>query len=179
MFLTEIPLIATLILAIIYTDTAGGLLGLYPLIVAVSLGIVAIFVYLFRVIIISFEEVKIIGLFSSKDKAIINKGKTLILTQRKRGRLKVTLFGNDGQRPALDWASTEDYELIDINLFRESAVGGCRAILRTAGYFGIPKDTAMALLNGEADAYETDELTATVTTREGEKDLRILFKKTI
>ena len=178
MYLTEIPLIAVLIFAFIHTDSAGGAVGLYPLIVALICGIAFIFIYLFRVVIISFDEIRIIGPFTSKDRAIINKGKTLILTIRKRRGVKVTLFGNDGQRPALDWASGEDYVPVDINLFRERVIGKRGAVLKVLYYFGVEKEKAQAIFSA-GEVYSTKELDVSVIDREGERDIRILFKETL
>ena len=179
MLLTEIPLIAVLVLAIIFNDRAGAFPKLYPLIIATSLGIVFIFIYLFKLIIISYEEIKIIGRFSSQDKAIINKGKTLILTLRERGRLIITLFGNDGERPAFDWTQGEDYTPVDINLFREKAEGGERSVRKILSYFEIPKVDVDAILTEDGFTGEYESFNVWTEKLEGKRNVYLKFTKTV
>ena len=179
MLLTEIPLIAVLVLSIIFNDRAGAFPKLYPLIIATSLGIAFIFIYLFKVIIISYEEIKIIGRFSSRDKAVINKGKTLILTLRERGRLIITLYGNDGERPAFDWAQGEDYTPVDINLFREKAEGGVRSARKILCYFEVPEVDIDAILTEDGFTGEYESFNLWTEKLEGKRNVYLKFTKTV
>jgi len=140
MYLTAIPLIIILVLSIISNSSSEGLLKLYPLILATAAAIIFILVYLFRYITVSVEEIKIFGLFSSRDKAIINKGKTLIMTETKKGVRLLTLFGNDGERPMLDWTQGEDYVPVDINLFRERIYGGKGSFSKILKFFDVNEE---------------------------------------
>lgn len=179
MFLTELPIVGLLVLAICFNSSAGGQLKLYPLITVLSLAIILIFIFLFRVIVISAEEIRAIGPFSSKDKAIINKDKTLILTLRDRGRLIVTLFGNDGERPALDWARGDDYIPVDINLFRERVegrVGSAKKILR---YFGIPSSDISAIVSGDCFTAQYDGFTVSAEEENSTLQIKIKFNETL
>ncbi len=179
MYLTELPIIAIFTLSIIFNDSAGGFAKLYPLIIASALGIAFVFIYLFRLVIISTDEVKAVGLYSSRDKAVINKGKTLILTLKKKGRLVVTLFGNDGERPALDWAQGEGYMPIDINLFREKVEGKAKSVSRILTYFDIPREDIAKILESDNFNKEYDSITVSTEITEDKRDIKILFTETI
>jgi hypothetical protein len=143
------------------------------------LAIVFILLYLIRVVVISYDEVKIVGLFSSKDRAIINKDKTLIISQRRGRRLKVILFGNDGTRPALDWAQGDDFVPVDINLFKEIGYGGLGTIRRILRYFEVDENSVERLVSEERCEVCLDNLKISKTTVDGKFEYRILFLKTL
>ena len=178
MYLTELPLVVLLIAAIIFNDNAAGIVKLYPLIIVVSAAIIYIIVFLFRMVVISTDEIRAIGLYSSRDKAIINKGKTLILTLKESGRLIVTLFGNDGERPALDWASKEDYVPMDINLFKERVEGRARSCKRILNYFNVPKEDISDIMS--LDSFEKEYDGISVRAESGEaRTIYIKFNETL
>jgi hypothetical protein len=179
MFLTSLPIFSVLILAIIFNGQAEGFAKLYPLIIAAALGIVFIFVYLLRFIVISTDEIKIIGLFTSKDRAIINKDKTLIISQRKKKRVKLILFGNDGRRPALDWANKDDFTPVDINLFKEIGYVGSATIKRIFRYFEIDEPTIDALILKEDYSVKTPLYELSKTTKDKKFEYKIKFLETI
>ena len=180
MYLTELPLIALLALAITLNDNAKGAVKLYPLIIAVSGIIIFIVVFLFRMVVISTDEIRAVGLYSSRDKAIINKGKTIILTLRESGRLIVTLFGNDGERPSLDWASRDDYVPIDINLFKEKVEGRTLSCKRVLRFFGTPREDIPDIISGDFPEREYDGFTVrSETDKDGVRKIYILFTETI
>lgn len=179
MFLSEIPVIIMLCLAIRFNSAVDNVLKLYPLIIVLSLFAVFILVFLFRMIIITEEEVKTIGLFTSRDSVILNEGKTLILTKKAHGKLGVAVFGNDGTPPALSWAQNDDYELPDIFLYRERAIGGNAAIKRVLTYFDVPEDEINALLTSDVYKREFEALLLTGEKREDIRELRIKFTKTL
>ena len=78
----EIPIVGILLLCIKYNDYSEGLYKLYLLMAFSALASIFILIYFFRAIKLSFEEIRYIGLFSSRDSAIITEGKTIILTPR-------------------------------------------------------------------------------------------------
>ena len=139
MFLSEIPLLVLLIAAIIYTDKVKGLLGLWPLIIIVAAFMIFIVLFFFRFISISYEEIRIFGLFSSKDSREINEGKTVKLVIRNRRYLSVELWGID-KRPEFNWISEKEENDTESCLFRERAVGGEGAVKRVLSYFSVPKE---------------------------------------
>ena len=93
----EIPLAILLTLAIIFNSGATNLLKLYPLIVLCSLAIVFVFIFFFRLIELGWDEIRYVGLFSSRDRAVITEGKRLELTLERGGAIKTYLIGNDGK----------------------------------------------------------------------------------
>lgn len=179
MFLTALPLAVVLALAIIFNASSDGILKLYPLIFTSAAGIIFIFVYLLRIIVITTDEIRIAGLFSSRDTAIINKGKTLIISQRKNKRLKVILFGNDGTRPSLDWAQSEDFTPVDINLFKEIGYGTSNSIRRLLKYFEVADEVIDDMLNKSEYYLELPLYKLSKTTEDNKFEYRITFLETI
>ena len=179
MFLTTVPLFIILALSIAFNGSSEGLMKLYPLIVVSALAITFIFIYLIRVIVITTDEIKIVGLFSSKDRAIINKDKTLIISQRKNKRLKVILFGNDGRRPSLDWANKDDFVPVDINLFKEIGYGGNRTIRRVFRYFEIDDDIIDNIILKEEFSVELPLYKLSKSTVDKKFEYNITFLETI
>ncbi len=179
MYLTEAPLAVIFILTLIFNSSASGLLKLYPLMLATLCAMVFILVYLFRFVTVSVEEIKIFGLFSSRDKAIINKGKTLILSRSKKGVYTVTLFGNDGERPMLDWTQTEDYVPVDINLFRERIYGGKRSFKKILDFFGVSHEDTAAVLSSESHSVDYGDFSITKAVIEEREEIRIYFNETL
>ena len=177
-FITLIPPIALLIISIIYNERAAGLLKLYPLIVCSALAIAVIFSYFFRYITISTEEIRMNGLFSSRDSAILNEKKSLILTLLPRNRICVTLFGNSGL-PAFNWAQGEDYTPIDIDLFREKAIGSERTVKRVLHYFEVSDEDCDALLVSDSFEKEYDAFILKKESLDGKKIVTVYFTKTI
>ena len=180
-FWVTIPMAALLAIAIIYNNKSDGLLKFYPLIVFLSGCIIFSVVYFFRMVGIGFEEVRTVGLFSSRERVVVNEGKELVITKLPAGKLDVELFGNDGVRAQLDWLVTSDDGTIpDINLFRARAIGGKRALRAILKFYGVPsKELRDGIIRGEK-SYE-DELVR-IFASENEIELRevhIYFKKTV
>ena len=103
--------------------------------------------------IVSAEGVRSFGPFSSKDRAIINKDKTLVFTLRPNRRLMIELFGKD-DAPELDWISKDEGARDYANLYRDIAIGGERTICKVLSAFGVPnaeieKAIASESFNGE------------------------------
>ena len=180
MYLTELPLIILLAIAIAFNDTAGGLLKLYPLIIT-SIGVIVfIFIFFFRVISLSGEEIRIIGRFTSRDSAIINKGKRLTMTLDVRDKLKLELFENDGVLPELDFLRNDpSYKPQGLNLFREKAVFGQSALRRVLRYFGISDEHICAVFSSDTYECSTQLLNLTSSSDGTVLSVSIEFTETI
>ena len=178
-YLTEVPVIILLLITRSFNDSSENLLKLYPLQIFLLLAMLFIFVYFFRIITVSYDEIRYHGLFSSRDSAAINKDKTLILTLKKGGRLTVELFGNDGEPPALDWLKDADYTPVDIYLFRGKAIGGKGRVKSLLKFYGVDTDgieNSLALDSFDGD-YELVALHA--EKREDVREFRITMKETV
>lgn len=176
--LVSIPLALLLAAAITLNTAVDTLLKLYPLIVFSALAIVFTFVYFFRVITLSKEEIKVIGPFSSKDSSIINEGKTLIITKRSGHRISIDLFGNNGVNAELDWLKNEQV-VHDIYLFKSNVIGGTGAILNILLYFGIDKSDAKNIVSSSECSKEYADYTVSVSSPDGIQEIRIKFTNTL
>lgn len=179
-YLTELPLIALLVLAIYFNDSADGLLKLYPLILTTAAAIIFVFIFFFRLIVISAEEIKIIGRFTSQSCAIINKGKTLTLTHREGGRLKVELFDDGKKAPELEFLKNDpSYKPQGLNLFRESASCGEGAMIKVLRGFEVNESDIEKIK--KCDTYKCKYPAFNVTSERGEEQMSISieFTKTI
>ena len=176
LFLIELPLILMLTLSIIFNGRADGFLKLYPLIVTLSVAIVIIFLYFFRGIRIKFDEIRDVGLFSERDRVVINKGKTLILTKLNRGKLKVELFGCDG-KAGLDWLKDEEPK--EIYLYRGKAIGKDRAIFRILKFFAVDSEDLARIT--EEDGFDKSYEFVTVKSKitEESTEIRIMIDETV
>lgn len=182
MYLCELPLIAFFVLAIVFNDTSDkniGAAGLYPLIIMTAAGAIFMFIYLFRGIIVSGESVRSIGLFSSRDRAIINKDKTLVLTLRPKHKIKIELYGKD-DAPQLDWISEDDSASRDyVNLYRDIAVGGVGAVRRILSSFDVPKEEIEEIVLAEKISREYSLVDVSKEKTELGDTYSVKFKKTI
>lgn len=176
MYLTEIPIIALMAAAIHFNGTADGWAKLYPLIIACGAGIVFIYIYLLRAVIITNEEVRSFGAFSSKDKATISKGKTLTMTLKPKKKIKIELFGED-EAPMLDWA--RDRGPCRANLYRDVAIGGEKSVKRVLRYFGMEIDDIRALISGEKERVELYGISAYRSVNTDEVSYSLDFSKTL
>lgn len=176
-YLTEIPLALLLAVSIHYGPMTEGEFKLVPLMVTISFAMLFILVFFFRMVVISYEEVRYRGLFSSRDRAFINKDKTLIITMHPHGNLDVDLYGNDGQPPM--FAGLKDEPPIDIYLFRGRTIGSRRTVISILEYFDIPTDDARAALANDSYSSEYELVSLSVEKREDIREIRIRFKETI
>ncbi len=180
MLLTELPVILLMILAIIFNSSAGGLLKLYPLIITCGAIIVFIFIFFFRVISLSNEEIRMIGRFTSRESAIINKGKRLTLTLCKKNQLKLELFEDDGVLPELSFLKNDpDYKPQGLNLFRERAIFGRSALHRVLRYFEIGDSDIDAIFSRDTYKCENAVLRLESKATEGTLCVCIEFTETI
>lgn len=178
-YLTELPVILLLAIAIHYNDGSDELFKLYPLQIFLGLVILFILVYFFRAITITYDEIRYHGLFSSRDSAVINKDKTLIITMKPARRLTVELFGNDGKLPALDWLKDSEAPPVDIFLFRGKAVGGKRTVSSVLKYFGVPAEDISEVFSKDGYTREYDDVILDVEKKEDICIFKIKMKETV
>lgn len=176
-YLTEIPLGFALYVATYYNFSFGDPWRHVPLMAILFLTMVFIGIYFFRFITVSFEEVRYRGLFSSRDSAMINKDKTLIITMRRHCKLGIHLWGNDGRPPLYDALKGEGS--IDIYLFRGKTVGGKRTVRSLLRYFEIPDSDIELVLCEEKHSAETENISLTSEKIEDIREIRLKFKKTV
>lgn len=180
-FWVLIPMTVLMCIALAFNGYADGLLKFYPLIVFLGACIIFTFVFLFRVVGIGFDEVRTIGLFSSRERAIINEGKTLTVTLLPKRKLLIELFGNDGVLAELDWLTKNDDGTVDdINLFRAKAVGGIKSVRRILKFFGLSQNDISGLLDSRIPY--SDDLIEVSTSNESVnnyKQINIKFTATV
>ena len=178
MFLSELPVIIFLWLAIANNDKVDLSVKLYPL-QAVLIGIgIFIILFLFRMITVSNKEIRMHGLFSSKDRAIINKGKTLTVTLLPRRRIRFELFGAE-EKPPFEWMKSVDYIPSAVRVFRATAIGGRLSARRLVSFFGADKQTLHDMLSQEEFTCELDGITLLSRITDGERKIDLKFNKTI
>ena len=177
-YLTEIPLLVIFLLSIPFNDKVEEQLKLYPLQIVLVLGMIFIFVFLFRMIRISNEEIKCIGPFSSRDSAIIKKDRRLVITKKKGASLVIELFGR-GDYPALDWVDPEDYKNMETNLFRATAVGGKHAVKTILSYFDVSAEDIESAFEKDSFSAEYDSVSFEAENDGKEYKFSVFFKDTI
>ncbi len=177
-YLIELPLILVLVGAIQYNSESEALLGLYPLIIFSILAILFVAVYFFNAVIITNARIKQFGLFSSRDSALINKDKTLVLTYLPRRRMRVELFMLQ-KKSALEWVSDEDFKPIEANIFRERVIGSDSTAKRVLKFFGATKEQIQSLLSEESATAETEDIIFSTDVYGERKRILIKFIKTI
>ena len=176
-FISEIPLVALYIIAVLYNPGAKGALKLYPLQIGLLALMAFIAIYFFRAITVSYSEIKHIGRFSPRYKAIINKGKTLILKLKPHGKMDVILFGNNGEPPL--YSNDEDgCDPIDIDLFTGHTLGGERTLGRILTYFGASASDIQSLIGSDFSA-ELENVRMTSKRHEEHHEVHIFFKRTV
>lgn len=176
-FLGVLPPLMIMAFSIYYNPMMNTPGKLYPLTIFCILCCVFIFLYFFRVIIISTEEIQSAGVFSSKDHAIIEKDRTLVFTLLDKGEIRVELNGKS-EMPGFHWAKEEDYLPLDINLYRARAVGGANEVRRVLRCFSVSEADISSLLSEDSFVREYDGFTVS-SSKEEKRVIQIKFTKTI
>ena len=177
-YLTELPVIFMLFITIQYHDESADLFKFYPLEIFLCLAIIFIAVYFFRVISISTDEIRYHGLFSSKDRASIEKDTTLVLTLFPRGKIRTELYGGMGDEPVFDWMKKEDAMSRDICYFRGKAIGGKRTVRKILRYFELTEEEALAAT--EDGFFKDFKLVSVKTEQKNEViEIKIRFNETV
>ena len=177
MFLTELPPIIFLVLAIIFNDKADDIMKLYPLIIVLSAIVIFIFLYLFRAVIIRYDEVRTVGLFSSREHIIINKDKTLAITLHPKRFTVVEVFGDGGSFDTYSWLKSEDSTTI--NLFRAKAYGSLNTLRKILRYFDVDVEMIDELITKDGVEFDLEKIKVASSTVHDGKSIRIFFKETI
>jgi len=178
MFWVELPPIALLIPAIIYNGTSDGLMKLYPLIIALSATVIFLALYIYKAVSISFEEIRCVGVFSSKEKAVIKQDRALVITLLKKNRIRLELFGknNDGET---SYAWLKDDEPCEINLFREKINGSAKRAKKILRYFGVEEEQIEGIFDKNDAEFITEDINLSSVTKDGLKSIKIYFNKTL
>ena len=179
-YLTEIPVIILFIITCYYNQYSKELTKLYPLLIFLGAAFVFILIYFFRVISLSFEEVRYHGFYSSKDHADINEGKELIFTLEKGRKLRIELFGNDGKAPDLDWIKRNgDYKPQDIFLFKGNAICGKKRFAAILRYFGVNEEDSLQIFKNESFSGEYEFVSLTSEKKEEKTIVKLKMKETV
>jgi len=182
MFWTLLPVSILLWLANKFNDDVEGFVKLYPLQIFLIGVIVFIFIFFFRVISVSNQEIRMHGLFSSRDRALINKGRSLKLTIRPKRRVKFELYSTE-EEPPFEWMKAVEYLPQQICLFRASCVGGAGSVRQVLRFFGTPEDDIDMLLSRECtEGYKKKLKYTTVSSADNDDGLReilIFFDETV
>lgn len=175
-FWTGIPFAALLLLSIYFNGSATGLMKLYPLMILSAAGIVFVIIFFLRGIVLTYDDARCIGLFSKKDHASFKKDYSLVITELRRGRLLVEVYGYVEEGGiGYDWYDVTD--VAEINLLRARTNGGRRTIKRILLYYGFdPEDVENALTANEYSA-DARDAALTSTVLEGSLRVRITFKE--
>ena len=178
-FISEIPLIALYVIAVIRNKTATSVFKLYPLQIGTLILIAFIAAYFFRGIKITAAEISHVGRFSPRYKAIINKDKTLILTLKSRGIMKVVLFGNNGMPPIYAGDGEDENKPVDIDLFTGYTLGKAGTLKKVLKFFGLSDDEAKSLVeNGTEQTVDFARFSSSIL-EDGSLEIRIFFTKTV
>ena len=177
-YLTELPVLFMLWVAMIFNGQSEEIFKFYPLIIALSAAVIFIFVYFFRVISISYDEIRYHGLFSSRDSATIEENKTLVISVKPKFRLGFELYGDIGKEPIFDWMKAENAEHRDICVFRGKAIGGKSSALRTLKFFCVSTDDLNKCLD-DGYFYEDNAIRVNTERKNEILEIKIKFKTTI
>ncbi len=132
-FLTELPLLVVLAAAVYFNAGMTTTLKLYPLIVVFGALVIFDLLFFFRIVRFSYEDIRTMGRFSSRDKVFLAKDKVLLITRLPHRRLRIEVIGQDDDSPALSFLSTKDS--LPFCQLRCKAVGGRRTVLRLLAFY--------------------------------------------
>ena len=178
-FWVEIPLAFLLYVACKHNDSVPVLLNLYPLIIADIAAMIFALVFFFRILKLSYAEIKYIGLFTSRDSAMINAGKRLIIKRLGRKKLGFVLMGHD-EMAGFDWLKPGDEdERSEIALFRGKAYGGDGAIRRILRTYGVTAQDIPLILTEDGFSSSYANVTVSTAYAEDGNEIEIRFDRTV
>ena len=177
-FLTEIPPIILLMVAIAYNGAVDSPFKLYPLMVILCALILFIPVYFLRGVLISYEEVRCVGFFSSKEKAIIKEDRTLVLTVLPKRKVRIELFAkNDDGESSYAWLANE--ASVFVNVFRARVNGKEGIVRRTLRYFEIDEDVISDAIENDNFSAELEKVKVMTDIENESKKVIVYFKQTL
>ena len=176
-YLNLLPSVAIMILAIIFNNKADGLLKLWPLIIFMGGITVFLGLFLLRILYISVEDIRMIGPFTSRDKSVIKKGTTLVLTAREDGKVKVELMDDEGGSPVFDWMKESRQK--DVCLFRETVWGGIGAIEWVLKFFKVGDAQIEKLITEKSYSEALESFTVSCNRGENTREVKISFTATL
>ena len=176
-FFTVIPPLFILAIAIKYNSGVEATMKLYPLIIASSGVIIFILLYFFRAIKINFEEIKCIGLFSSRESTVINKDKTLHITILPKRKILLEIYGQNDNFETYAWLKNEDST--EINLFRAKALGNLGTARKILSYFEIDAEDIEKAITSDVFSADYEKITLNTEIADDKKTFKIYFKETV
>ena len=178
-FLIEIPPMVLLALTISIHEKSEEVWGFYPLEIFLGLAILFIMVYFFRAVTITYDEIRMHGVFSSKDKLLFKKGHTLVIGILPKKKLRLEVYGNLGGDKVYDWLSADEGQNHEISLFRERAVGNEKTVASILSYFGVTEEALEGAFDREGEIFK-DEFIEVSTERRNELfEVRVKFNELI
>jgi hypothetical protein len=178
-FWVLVPMSIVLTLALRFNPHVDGLVKLYPLIIFCIGAIIFTFIYYFRLIAISYSEIKYIGKFTSRDSATVNEGKTLVIELLEKRRVSIRLYGNEGYNPDIKWLNDDGGTDRDICLFRGRAYGNEQIAVKILLHFGVDAKDIDSILIEEGYEQTYENVTVTTALENGHKQFKIRFDKTV
>ncbi len=177
-YLIEFPILAILWIAIKFNKFSENTFKFYPLIFVSAFFVIFTAVYFFRAISISNDEIRCLGVFSSKDNALIAENKTLVISLHPHFNMKLELYTDAAESPAFEWMKASDVAHRDVCVFRAGAVGTKRSAIKILEYFSVPKEDA---INCSTDGfnYENDNIKVESFSENETLKIKIKFKTTI
>ena len=177
LYLSEIPPIIILILAITYNGVSDAVGGLIPLILLMIFFIGFFFVFLFRAVIIKPDEIRKIGVFTDRDKVTVKKDMTLVLTLLRRGRIRIELFDTNDSTPVYPWlANSPTHELCT---FRARVNGKKRTAKKILLYYSVGAEHFDAIFSESPFECELSDVKISAENTENGRNIKIRFLKTI
>ena len=178
-FWVLLPMAVLLYLSIIFNDDVEMTVKLYPLIIFSALCIVFTFIYLFRMVEISYSEIRYIGRFSSRDSATIKEGRTLVMETSGSGKVDIKLYGNEGYNPEIVWLQPNNEEADDICIFRGKGYCGKITATKRLSYFGVDKNDLDDIFNADGFSKRYTNVTVSTCTENEHKQIKIHMDKTV
>ncbi len=177
-YLIELPVILIFWLALSLNEYSDLAVKFYPLMTVSALLILFIALFFFRFISINNDEIRSLGLFSSKDSALIAEKKTLVIALHPHRTVKLELYGDPDEEPEFNWMRSDNVAHREICVFRGKAVGGKKSAMRILEYFTFPTSELNAAFE-EGYSFENDAIRVSSSAENEVFKIKIKFKITI
>ena len=178
-FLIEIPPMILLAITFSMHDEAPGVFGYYPLEIFLCALILFIMIFFFRAVTITYDEVRMHGLFSSRDKLLIKKGHTLVIGILPKKKLRIEVYGGLGEDKIYDWMADGEGENHEISLFRERAVGNEKTVGKILRYFGVSDEAVENFTAKSGKIFEDEFIEVSVEEKNELFEVRVKFNEII